>query len=89
MRDEFDKFMFSFLHEKNIRGRVYYLGQFRLQIAQHVETRDSRDEGESGAVVASVGACNEIQITPLVSIYHRNDASARRYSAGRLVHKLM
>lgn len=49
---------------------------------------DSRDEGEPG-VVAFVGACNEIQITPLVSVYHRNDASARRYSAGRLVHKLM
>lgn len=80
--------MFSFLREKNIYAVAYIISDVSLRIAHHVETRDSRDEGEPGGV-ASVGACNEIQITPLVSVYHRNDASARRYSAGRLVHKLM
>lgn len=79
--------MFSFVREKNIYAVAYIISDVSLRIAQHVETRESRDEGEPG--VASVGACNEIQITPLVSVYHRNDASARRYSAGRLVHKLM
>lgn len=82
--------MFSFLHEKKKTFHVALLSRALRSELLSMSRRAIRATRVSrGRAAASVGACNEIQITPLVSVYHRNDASARRYSAGRLVHKLM
>lgn len=56
----------------------------------NIGTRDSRDKGAGRIAVAPVAARNEIQITPLVSVYHRNDVEPR-LDITRLVvvHKLI
>jgi len=75
-----------FLYKKKFSRRVIISrSEFSLSMSRRAIHVTRVSQGR----VASVGACNEIQITSLVSVYHRNDASARHYSAGRFVHKLM